>query len=96
MFQDNLFNNYSIKNDRKNICLVRKFFLYNYQKDSFWKQKVQFQMILLENCSNLIEKTWLFSCIYIDNTQIKAKLMKYYHRNIIISGKKYRNFKPIV
>jgi len=41
---DNLFNNYSIKKDRKHICIVRKFLLYNYQKYSFWKQKVSIKI----------------------------------------------------
>jgi len=32
------------KNDRKHVCIVRKFNLYNYQKYSFWKQKVSIKI----------------------------------------------------
>jgi len=45
IFWDNLFNNYSLKNDRKHICIVRKFFLYSYQFFLKTKVSIKFDFI---------------------------------------------------
>ncbi len=63
IFLDNLFKNYSIKNDRKkHICKVRKLFLYNYQKYSFWKQKVS---IIIDFISKFFKFDWEHMIIFL-------------------------------
>ena len=44
------------------------------------------ELILIENFQILFEKTWLYSCIYIQDIQIKAKLLKFLHRNNILKN----------
>ncbi len=64
--RNNLLNNYSIKNDRKHIFVQLENFFCIIIKNILYENKMfQLKLILLENFSNLIEKTWLYFCIYI-------------------------------